>query len=102
MILGVLVLGTGLVLRFALKNESIAFDASALCLIGVSLSLEYQGEKYRILVRVLQILAGLVVVANVLSWFLALPDPASIVIRLVAIAVNVPLAALGLKKNEKS
>ena len=99
MILGVLVLGTGLVMRFALHNSAVTFDAAALCLIGLSLSLEYKGEKYRVLLRVFQGLACLVIIVNALSWFVALPHPASIVIRLAAIAVNLPLAALGLKKE---
>jgi len=99
MILGVLVLGTGLVMRFALHNSAVSFDAAALCLIGLSLSLEYKGEKYRTLLRVFQALAGLVIIANALSWFVALPHPAAIAIRLAAIAVNLPLAALGLKKG---
>jgi len=101
MITGGLVLGTGLVMRFALKNSAVTFDAAALCLIGLSLSLEYKGEKYRTVLRVFQALAGLVIAANALSWFVALPHPATLVIRLAAIAVNLPLAALGLKREVK-
>ena len=99
MLLGALVLGTGLVMRFAFKNSGVTFDAAALCLIGLSLSLEYRGEKYRTVLRVFQGLAGLLMAANALSWFVALPHPASLAIRLAAIAVNLPLAALGLKKG---
>jgi hypothetical protein len=102
MLLGVLVLGTGLVMRFALHNSAVTFDAAALCLIGLSLSLEYKGEKYRVLLRVFQGLAGLVIATNALSWFLDPPSAASVVIRLAAIAANLPLASLGLKRNEKS
>lgn len=99
MILGALVLGTGLVMRFAYHNAAVTFDAAALGLVGLSLSLEYRGEKYRALLRVFQALAALVIIANAVSWFVALPQPSTIVIRLCAIAVNLPLAALGLKKN---
>ena len=99
MLLGVLVLVTGLVVRFALHNSAVTFDAAALCLIGLSLSLDYNGEKYRTVLRVFQALAGLVFAANALSWFVALPHPTTLVIRLMAIAVNLPLAALGLKKE---
>ena len=101
MILGVLVLGTGLVMRFAFKHADVTFDAAALSLIGLSLSLEYRGGKYRALLRVCQGLACLVIVANAAGWFVDFPQPASLVIRLAAIAVNLPLAALGLKRNEK-
>ena len=100
MLLGVLVLGTGLVMRFALQNSAVAFDASALCLIGLSLSLEYRGEKYRAALQIFRGLACLVIIANALSWFFPLPHPASLAIRLAAIAVNLPLAALGLKKEK--
>ena len=98
MILGLAVLLTGLVLRFAFQNEG-TLDAAALSLIGLSLSLEYKGEKYRIALRVFQALAGLVIIANAVSWFVALPYPAMLAIRLAAIGVNLPLAALGLKKE---
>ena len=101
MILGVLVLGTGLVMRFAYHNTAVTFDAAALSFVGLSLSLEYKGEKFRALLRVFQALAGLVIIANALSWFVAFPHPASLVIRLAAIAVNLPLAALGLKRNRE-
>jgi len=101
MLLGVLVLGTGLVMRFAFKHGDVTFDAAALSLIGLSLSLEYTGEKQRALLRVCRVLACLVIAVNVISWFVALPHPASLVIRVAAIAVNLPLAALGLKRNEK-
>jgi len=99
MILGALVLGTGLVMRFAFRNTAVTFDAAALGLIGLSLSLEYKGEKYRRLLWVFQALAGLVIIANAVSWFVTLPHPSLLVIRLFAIAANLPLAALGLKKT---
>jgi len=100
LVLGVAVLGTGLVMRFVLNNSAVTLDAAALCLIGLSLSLEYKGEKYRAWLRVFQVLAGLVIIINAVSWFVVLPHPASIVIRLAAIAVDLPLAALGLKKEK--
>jgi len=98
--LGLAVLATGLVLRYALNNSAVSLDAAALCLIGLSLSLEYNGEKFRIVLRVFQGLAALLIVANAVSWFMAFPHPAVITIRIAAIVVNLPLAALGLKKGE--
>ena len=100
--LGLAVLATGLVLRFAFNNGAVSLDAAALCLIGLSLSLDYAGEKFRALLRVFQALAALLIIASAVSWFVALPDPATIALRIAAIAVNLPLAALGLKKNEKA
>jgi len=99
--LGILALGTGLVMRYVLHNSAVSFDAAALSLIGLSLSLEYAGGKYRIPLRVCRVLACLVIVINAVSWFVALPHPAPLVVQLAAIAVNLPLAALGLKRNEK-
>jgi len=101
MILGIAVLATGLVLRFGFNNGAISLDAAALSLIGLSLSLEYKGEKYRVMLRVFQALAGLIIAANAVSWFVAFPNPASIALKLAAVAVNLPLAALGLRKNEQ-
>ena len=102
MILGLAVLVTGLVLRFWLHKTEVSLDAAALCLIGLSLSLEYGGGKFRIALRVFQGLAGLIIVANVATWFVAFPHPAVLAMRISAIAVNLPLAALGLKKSEKT
>ena len=101
MILGVAVLGTGLVLRFGFNNSAISLDAAALSLIGLSLSLDYRGGKFLIPLRVCQALAGLMIAASAVSWFVPFPQPASIALRLGAVAVNLPLAALGLGKNEK-
>jgi len=103
MILGLAVLAAGLVLRFAFNNGAVSLDAAALSLIGLSLSLEYKGTKYLTVLRVFQVLAGLIIIANAVSWFVpTLPYPAVLVIRLGAIAVNLPLAALGLKKGEET
>jgi len=99
MILGAIVLGTGLVMRFAFKNSDVTFDAAALCLIGLSLSLEYKGEKYRTPLRVFQGLALAVIAVNTACWFTAFPHPFALAVRIAAIAVNLPLAALGLKKG---
>jgi len=70
-----------------------------LSLVGLLLSLEYKGEKYRVVLRVFQVLAGLVAAASAVSWFVALPRPAEILIMLAAIGANLPLAALGMGKN---
>jgi len=102
MVLGLAVLVTGLVMRFAFNNGAVTLDAAALCLIGLSLSLEYTGEKFRVALRVFQALAGLLIVANAVSWFGLFPPSAVLAMRIAAIAVNLPLAALGLKKSEKA
>ncbi|MCL1952102.1 MAG: hypothetical protein FWF60_04670 [Oscillospiraceae bacterium] len=100
--LGLAVLGAGLVLRFAFHHTDVTFNAAALSLIGLSLSLEYAGEKFRMLLRVCQALAGLVIIANAVSWLVDFPNAATVAMQLAAIAVNLPLAALGLKKGEKA
>ena len=102
MILGLAVLVTGLVLRFALHNGNVTLDAAALCLVGLSLSLDYKGSKYRVALHVFQGLALAVLIANGVSWFVALPHPGALAVRLLAIVVNLPLAALGLMKGEKT
>ena len=102
MLLGLALLVAWLVIRFAFKSEiAVTLDAAALCLVGLSMSLDYEGRKFRIPLRILQGLALALIAANAVSWLVAFPHPAILAIRLAAIAVNVPLAALGLKKAEK-
>ena len=101
MALGVAVLGTGIVLRFGLHNTAVTFDAAALCLVGLSLSLDYRSEQYQTMLRIFQALSVLLLLANAVSWFVEFPHPVSVAIRLAAVGANLPLAALGLKKNEK-
>ena len=73
-----------------------------LCVVGLLLSLEYKGAKYRTLLWVFRALSLSAIVACAVTWFVPLPRPGLIAIQLLAVAVNLPLAALGLKKNEKS
>jgi len=101
MVLGLAVLVTVLISRFAFNNSAVTLDAAALCLIGLSLSMEYTGEKYRVPLRVFQVLAGLLIAANAVSWFAEFPHAVVLSMRIASILVNLPLAALGLKKNEK-
>jgi len=102
MALGMAVLATGLVLRFVFKNDAVSLDATALCLIGLSLSLDYTDEKYRTILWVFRGLALAVFAVGMAGCFAAFPQPMKIAIGLAAIVVNLPLAALGLKKSKNN
>jgi len=70
-----------------------------LCLVGLLLSMEYKGEKYRPLLRVFQCLALAVAAVNAACWFAALSQPFVLAVSIAAIVVNLPLAALGMSKK---
>lgn len=98
--LGIAVLAAWLVLRFALGRTGLMLDAAALSLIGLSLSMECTGEKYRVLLWVFRALSILVIAGNVVTWFVSVPAAGLTAIRLVAIGANLPLAVLGLQKDK--
>ena len=93
------VLVGGGVLRYALHWENVPLTAAALCVVGLALSFDCKSEKYRVPLRVLQGLAVLLIAVNVASWFIAVPSWYELALNLAALGVNIPLAALGLKKN---
>ena len=83
------------------KLVGLAIAPLLLCLVGLLLSLEYRGAKYHKLLWVFRGLALAVLAVGVAGCFAEFPQPIKIAIGLAAIAVNLPLAALGLKRNEK-
>ena len=89
----------GAVLRFALHWENVSFTAAALCIVGIALSLDYKGEKYRVGLRILQALALALIAVNVAGWFFAPPQWYDQTMNLAALAMNVPLAVLGISKK---
>ncbi len=97
---GVAVLIVGLVLRFAMGKDAL-LDPAALCLIGLALSMEYHGSKFKAVTYIFQALSVLVFLATAASWFAAFPQSAVLVLRIAALAVNIPLAAVGLLKDKK-
>lgn len=99
LVAGLAVMALGLVLRFGLGKQGVTLEAAALSLIGLSLSLEYRGEKYTIPLRICQAAAVLVIAVNAVSWFVLFPHAGILAMRLAALGVNIPLAALGLQKN---
>jgi len=98
-VLAAAVLVGGAVLRYALRWENVSFTAAALCVVGLAISFDCKIDKYRVPLRVLQGLAALVIAVNVASWFFAMPHWYELALNLAALAVNIPLAALGFKKN---
>ena len=70
-----------------------------LCAIGLLLSWDYKHERHRLVLRVFQGLSAAVAVTAAIGWLVGYPQWAVLTISLVAIGVNLPLAALGLKKN---
>ena len=93
------VLGLGLVLRFALQWENISVTAASLCVVGLALSFDYKGGRYRTPLRVLQCLAALAIAAAAAGWFFPMPHTYDLALNLAALGLNVPLAVLGIKKE---
>jgi len=71
-----------------------------LCLIGLLLSFEYRGEKYHTLLWVFRGLSVAVAAAGALGWIIAMPQWALYTINIASVAVNLPLAVIGLKKGK--
>ena len=83
-------------------NELNPVWALLLCVVGLLLSYQYKGEKYRTVLLVFRILSiFMATVAALSAFFAGRPDWTTIVLGLIAIGVNLPLAAIGLKKSEK-
>ena len=74
------------------------FAPIAISLVALLLGMEYKGGR-RGLLRVLQALAVLVILANVVMWVIDVPAWYPTALGVAALAVNVPLAAMGLKRN---
>ena len=71
-----------------------------LCGVGLLLSLEYKGERYRIVLAVFRVLSLLLAIASAVGWLMvAFPSGVVLALGLAAIGVNLPLAAIGLKKK---
>ena len=79
-----------------------AFSQAApvlLCIVGLLLSFEYKGENYRAMLWVFRGLSVAMAVLAALGWLLDYPGWLSLGVSLAAIAVNLPLGAIGLKKK---
>ncbi|MDR0531930.1 MAG: hypothetical protein LBG83_07700 [Oscillospiraceae bacterium] len=86
------------------KQRQFPVAAAALSLVGIAISLEHHGKKWRAPLAVLRGLAVLVILATPLGWPLPalsfVPAVYPTVLQVLAIAVNVPLAAIGFQKSE--
>ena len=71
-----------------------------LCLIGLLLSFEFRGEQYKTPLWVFRGLSLAVAAAGALGWLAAYPPWALYAVNIAAVAVNLPLAAFGLKKGK--
>ncbi|MCL2299410.1 MAG: hypothetical protein FWC27_04610 [Firmicutes bacterium] len=81
------------------RPGGLAIAPLLLCLVGLLLSLEYKAAKYHKLLWVFRGLALAVLAVGVAGCFAEFPQPMKIAVGLAAIAVNLSLAALGLKKG---
>jgi len=100
-VLGLGVIALGLVLRFALGWKDVSFAAVCLCFVGLALSFDCPIEKWRVPLRILQVLAAVLIVAGVDSWFEApVPHWYAMTLNLAALAVNIPLAVMGIEKKK--
>ena len=70
-----------------------------LCIIGLVLSWEYRGGRYRVALWVFRGLSIAMAVVAALGWLIDYPNGMVLAASLAAIAVNLPLAAIGLKKK---
>ena len=73
------------------------FAPCALAAVALLLSLEYRGGR-RAVLRILQACAVLVIAANVVLWFAPVPPWYPMALNIAALAVNVPLAVIGIQK----
>ena len=72
-----------------------------LCVIGIALSFEYRGEQHKIPLWVCRGLSIAIAAAGALGLLVAYPHNAILALGIAAVLVNLPLAALGIKKNKK-
>ena len=81
-------------------NELSPVWALLLCAVGLLLSFEYKGEKFRIVLITFRVLSLLLLITSAVGW-LIVDFPAGVVLALslVCVAVNLPLATIGLKKK---
>jgi len=70
-----------------------------LCMIGLLLSWEYRGLRYRTVLWLFRGLSIAMALAGALGFLLEYPHGVVLAVSLAAIAVNLPLAAIGLKKK---
>jgi len=93
----------GVVLQFTRRGSSYPTPPIALSMVGLFISMEYKGEKWRGLVRVLQALAVLIILATPIGWFAPInPDGHDIyytILNIAAIVCNVPMAFIGFQRN---
>ena len=75
------------------------YAPALLCLVGLLLSLEYKGER-RALLWVFRALSMAVIAACAVGWFVAMPQKATVVLNIAAIACNLPLAGMGIAKRK--
>jgi len=92
---------TGVVLQFTRRGSSYPTPPIALSMVGLFISLEYNGEKWRGLVRVLQAIAVLIIVATPIGWFVPVDHTIFYaILNIGAIACNVPLAFIGFQRKK--
>jgi len=95
---------TGVVLQFSRRDGSYPTPPIALSMVGLFISMEYKGEKWRSIVRVLQTLAVLIIIATPIGWFVLVDqDGHSIyytILNIGAIACNVPMAFIGFQRKK--
>jgi len=97
---------TGVVLQFTRRGGSYPTPPIALSMVGLFISMEYKGEKRRALVRALQALAVLIILATPIGWFAPInPEGRSIyyiVLNIGAIICNVPMAFIGFQRKKST
>ena len=97
---------TGVVLQLIHRDGSYPTPPIALSMVGLVLSTEYKGEKWRALVRVLQALALLIIAATPVGWFAPVSPGGHeiyyIILNFAAILVNIPMAVIGFRKNKRN
>jgi len=98
---------TGVVLQFTTRG-SYPTAPIALSMVGLFISMEYKGEKWRSLVRVLQTLAVLIIIATPIGWLMSY-FMASFhhqiyytALNIIAMACNIPMAFIGFQRKSKS
>ncbi|MCL2531339.1 MAG: hypothetical protein FWE40_04175 [Oscillospiraceae bacterium] len=75
--------------------------------VGLLLSWEYKGERYRMVIMLCRIVSIAVAAAAAVGMIVGYPpgdddiDGVMIALGVVAIAANLPLATIGLKRNKK-
>ena len=97
-VIGLVLAVAGVIMQFVLRIRY-PMTPILLSIVGLLISLEYDGEKWRTPTRVLQAFAVLVILATPLCWFAFAPHWLITVVNVAAIACNLPLAFIGLQNK---